>query len=273
VNGAIAVYLIGSLIQSTAFFIGARRVIAANARPEPVSYRELFRYGLPLYPGSLTSFFSYRIDAYLIAWLIADSSEALGFYSMAVGLAELVFFFPNAVAILFFPHVAGSPREESDRQVAMVSRVTLLITSAVALLLIPAAVLMILNMLPAFGPSIPPFLVLLPGVVALSQAKVVGNYIAAIGRTAVTSAISVGAFLVNILANLLLIPQFGIIGAAAASLVSYSLTGLLLTVMAARYTRAPLASFWIPRVSDVRFTIATSRDLLRRVRDRSPAHA
>ena len=110
VNGAIAVWLIGSTIQSILFTVGARRAVAANTGAEPVSYRELLRYGLTLYPGSLTGFFSYRVDAYLLAWLIADPSESLGYYSMAVGLAELFFFFPNAVSILFFPHVAGSPR-------------------------------------------------------------------------------------------------------------------------------------------------------------------
>jgi O-antigen/teichoic acid export membrane protein len=76
---------------------------------------------------------------------------------MAVGLAELVFFFPSAVSTLFFPHVASSPREDSDRQVAMVSRVTLLVSGAVAILLIPAAAAMIWALLPAFGPAIPPF--------------------------------------------------------------------------------------------------------------------
>ncbi len=111
--GAIAVYLIAiDDPDRSASLIGARRVSAANPEPGSVSYRELFRYGLPFYPGSLTGFFSYRIDAYLIACLIADPSEPLGFYSMAVGLAEMVFFFPNAVSTLFFPHVAGSPREE-----------------------------------------------------------------------------------------------------------------------------------------------------------------
>ena len=266
VMGAIAVYLIVISIRAIGLAIGARRVSADNVGAAPVSYRELFRYGLRLYPASLAGFFSYRIDAYLIAWLIVDPSAPLGYYSMAVGLAELVFFFPNSVSILFFPHVAGSPREESDRQVAMVSRVTLLVTGALALLLIPAAVMMIWIMVPAFGPSIPPFLVLLPGVVALSVAKVVGQYITGIGRPGVTSNISVGVFAVNIVANLILIPRFGIVGASAASLISYSLTSLLITAMAARFTRAPLMGFWIPRASDVRFAVTTSVGLVRRLR-------
>jgi O-antigen/teichoic acid export membrane protein len=268
VIGAVAVNLIASVIQSICFAIGAKRVIAANTEPARVSYRELLGYGLPFYPGGLTGFFSYRVDAYLIAWLIADPSAPLGYYSMAVGLAELVFFFPNAVASLFFPHVAGSPREESDRQVSMVCRVTLLVTGTVAILLVPAASAMIWILLPAFGPSIPPLLMLLPGVVALSAAKVVGQYITGIGRPGVNSYISVGAFVINIVANLVLIPQFGIIGASAASLISYTLSAVLITGMAARFTGTSLIGFWIPRMSDVGFTITTSLDVLRRVRNR-----
>ena len=213
VTGAIAVYLAASLIQSVGFTIGARRVSAANPRAERVSYRELLRYGLPFYPASITGFFSYRIDAYLIAWLIASPAAPLGYYSMAVGLAELVFFFPSAVSTLFFPHVAGSPREESDRQVAMVSRVTLLVSGTVAILLIPAVLTMIWILLPAFGQSIPAFLVLLPGVVTLSAARVVGGYVSGIGRPGINSYVSVGSFVVNVIANLILIPRFGIAGA------------------------------------------------------------
>jgi O-antigen/teichoic acid export membrane protein len=265
VTGAVVVYLIVTTIQSVGFAIGAMHVSAANRLGHPVSYRELLGYGLPYYPASLADFFNYRVDVYLIAFLIADASAALGFYSMAVGLAEMVFIFPGAVSTLFFPHVAGSPREESDRQVALVSRVALLATGAVALLLIPAAAIMIRLILPAFAPSLPPLLVLLPGVVALSAAKVAGSYLTGIGRPGITSSVSVISLAVNIVANLVLIPRFGIIGASAASLVSYSLSSLLLTVAAARLTGTPVAGFWIPRVSDVRFAVTMTVGLLRRV--------
>ena len=266
VMGAIAVYLIASSIQAIGFFMGARRVSADNVGAESVSYRELFLYGLRIYPSSLTGYFSYRADGYLIAFLLAAPSAPLGYYSMAVGLAEMVFFFPNAVSTLFFPHVAGSPRDESDRQVGMVSRVTLLVTGAFALALIPAAAILIWVVLPAFGPALPALLVLLPGVVALSLAKVVGGYVTGIGRPEINSYVSFVAFIVNIVANVLLIPRLGIVGASAASLISYSLTSLLLTVAAARFTRTPMADFWVPRLSDVRFIVVTSRDLLHGLR-------
>jgi O-antigen/teichoic acid export membrane protein len=271
VPGAIAVFLTASTVQAVGFAVAARRVTkqhsTVEATSEGISFRDLFRYGLPLFPGTLTQFFSYRIDAYLIAFLIADPSEPLGFYSMAVGLAELVFFFPNAVASMFFPHVAGSRREDSDRQVATVSRVTFLVTAAAAVLVVPGAMAMIAILLPAFGPSIPPLLVLLPGVVALSVTKVVSGYVAGIGRPSLTSAINVSAFVLNVVMNFVLIPQFGIVGASAASLISYSCSSVAFTVVAARLTGTPLLAFWVPRASDVRFVVSTSLELLGRLRD------
>lgn len=265
VIGAIAVFLISSTVQTIGFAVGARQVARGVPEARPVGYRELFRYGLPLYPGSLTQFFSARVDAYLIAWLMTDPSAPLGYYSMAVGLAEFVFYFPNAVTTMFFPHVAGSSRDDSDRQVAFVSRVTLLITAAVALALVPMAILMINIVLPAFIASIPPLLILLPGVVALSTTKVVNGYVTGIGKTATSSYVNVFAFALNVVLNLILIPRFGISGAAMASLVSYTSSAVVFSLIASRITGSALREFWIPRPSDVRFIVVMSIELLRRM--------
>jgi O-antigen/teichoic acid export membrane protein len=266
VTAAIAIYLIASLIQTIGFAIGAWRVTAAGRETaQRVSYRELFRYGLPFFPGSLTQFFSARADVYLIAYLIPEPSAPLGYYSMAVGLAELVFFFPNAVATLYFPHVAGSLREDSDRQVAMVSRVALLITAAVAVALVPVSVLMIRILLPAYEPALPALFVLLPGVVALSTTKIVYGYVTGIRMPAITSYVNIFAFIINIIGNLILIPLFGIVGAAAASLISYTISSLVFTTIAARLADARVLDFWIPRLSDIRFIIAVTIGLIRRV--------
>jgi O-antigen/teichoic acid export membrane protein len=88
-----------------------------------------------------------------------------------------------------------------------------------------------------------------------------------IARPGTVSYVSVATFGVNIVANLLLTPRFGIVGAAAASLVSYTFSSVLIISIAARITRTPMASFWIPRVSDVRYVVATTVALVRRVVD------
>jgi O-antigen/teichoic acid export membrane protein len=264
-GAAVGVYLATVAIQAVGLAFGARHATADVPDARPVSYRELFGYGLRYFPGSLAGFFSYRIDAYLIAFLIAASSEQLGYYSMAVGLAEMVFFIPRAVTSVFFPHVAGSSREDSDRHLAPITRMTVLVTLAAGLLLVPAAAIMLRFLLPDFLPALTPLLVLLPGVVVLSAAWSSSGYLTGIGRPGLTSTISLVSLAVNVAVNLLLIPQLGIVGAALASLVSYTLSAIVLTAVAARFSGNRLDTLWVPRSSDVRFLFETTADLIRRL--------
>jgi O-antigen/teichoic acid export membrane protein len=263
--GAILAYVATSIIQFLGFMFAAVRVSRTVPSPGTVRIRELFRYGLPYYPGSLTSFFSYRADVYLLALLLADPAAPLGYYSLSVSFAELVFFLPNAVAAFFFPHVAGGNPEDSARQVPLVSRVTLLVTAATGLALVPASYIAIHWLLPSFEQSLAPLYILLPGVVAISVSKVLAGYLSGLGRTGTTSVVSIAAFALNVVINILLIPPFGILGAAAASLISYTASSIAYSVLSARLAGVSWTAFWIPRASDVRFTITTSAGILRRL--------
>jgi O-antigen/teichoic acid export membrane protein len=271
--GALGVFLAIACIQSGGFLVGAARRTAHSEDSEPVAVRDLFRYGITLYPGTMTQYFSNRADVFMLAFLLADPSAPLGYYSMGVSMAEMVFFFPNAVSILLFPHVAGAPREDSNRQVPMVARVTLLMTAAFGLALVPVATILISVFLPAFTPALPALYVLLPGVVALSVSKVLSGYQAGLGRTGLQSIVSVGAFFLNVAVNLVLIPRYGIVGAAAASLVSYTASSIAYTFIAARLAGARLVDFWIPTLTDIRYTTRTILGLGRRLLRKVPGQA
>ena len=268
VFGALIVFVLTSSVQAVGMTIGARRVSDATPARKSVSYRQLFSYGLPQYVGTLTTHFSYRIDTYLIAFMLLAPSEPLGFYSMAVTLAEMVFIFPSAVQTIFFPHVAGSSRVDADRQVPQVSRITLLVSMLAAVLVLCGGAALFRFVLPAFADSMAPLLVLLPAVVALSVGNVTAGYVTGIGRPGISSAIGVVAFVVNVVANVLLIPRLGIVGAASASLVSYTVSSLLMTAAAARFAGHRIWLFWIPRPDDVRTVVRVGLALLGRIRDR-----
>lgn len=265
VAGALIAFLATSLVETVGLFVGARRVSRRVSDPQDVSFRSLFAYGLRLYPGSLTRFFGYRVDVYLLAWLLADPAAPLGYYAIAVTMAELVFFLPDAVSSLLFSQVAGSAREDVDRELPRASRVTLLVTAAAALALVPVSAVLIHLLLPAFTASLPVLYILLPGVVMISSTKVFAGYLAGLGHATLTSALHIVAFVVNVVANLLLIPSFGILGAAAASLISYSVSSLLFSLACRRIGGASLRTLWIPRLCDVRFATAMTVTLARRV--------
>ena len=270
--GALVMFAVSSSLGMIGLWVGARRAASNSSPTGGVRYRELLRYGLPLYAGSLTAFFSYRADVFLIAALVADASTSLGYYSMAVTLAEMATYLPSAVSSVFLPHVAGAAREDADRHVTTVARGTILLTGVTALAIAPAGTILVSVILPAFTPALPALYVLLPAVVSLAIARVVGEYVSGLGMTGWTSVATVLGFAVNLVANVILIPAYGIVGAAAASLISYTTSALAITLIASRLAHAPLHSFWIPRLADAQFIAATASTLLRQVlaRRRAP---
>jgi O-antigen/teichoic acid export membrane protein len=170
---------------------------------------------------------------------------------MAVSLAEISFQVPDSVATLFYPRVAGSARAEADRLAPGMARMTLLLTVVVALVLLPLAWLAIRLVLPDFSGSLLPFAILLPGTVALGLSKVLSGYISGLGRPGPVSAIAATGLVVNVVANLVLIPPLGIAGAAISSLLSYTVHALLTIGVASRLSGAPFGDFVRPGRAEV----------------------
>lgn len=216
----------------------------AERRPS-VRVGELVAYGAKIYPASITSFFSYRADVFLLSALLGDP-RPIGLYSLAVSMAELTFFVPDSVSTVFFPHIAGSERREADTMAPVVTRFTVLITSLSVIGLIPAAFGAVYLIVPSFSASIPAFLIIMPGIVALSISKILSSYIGGLGMPLRVALASAAALVLNVVANLILIPMFGFVGAAIASLISYSAHALMLVTIASRLSRRPGLSFVVP---------------------------
>lgn len=251
VAGAVIGNLVVAGAGALAITLEARRVTAHDPEARPVRIGELAGYGLRLYPASLSSFFSYRADIFLLGALLGDAG-AIGLYSIAVSLAELTFFVPDSVSTVFFPRVAAAARASADEMTPVVSRFTVMVTAVSVIGLVPAAFVLVLIVLPAFADSLPAFLVILPGILALSVAKVLSSYISGLGLPAPVATASVISLVINVAANLLLIPAWGIVGASAASLISYTVQAVILLGIAVRLTHRGPAAFLIPGREEVR---------------------
>lgn len=254
VRGAVIATVVVTGLTALATVLELRRSVRSDpedaARPS-VRVAELGTFGAKIYPASVAGFFGYRADVFLLSALLGDP-RAIGLYTLAVSLAELTFFVPDAVSTVFFPRVAGMERERADEKVVSVTRLTVLITLIATLALVPAAFVAVHVVLPDFRESLPAFLVLLPGIVCLTVAKVLASYVGGLGiplRVAVASGTAVA---VNLVANLILIPTLGIIGAAAASLVSYTMNAAMLLAIASRLSRRRPHEFVVPTGAEFR---------------------
>ena len=266
VDGALAAYLLFLAFGTVAVVLYLDRVRRAEARSTPpgtearVSSREISSYGLRLYPATVGTFFGYRADVFLLGWLAASASD-IGVYAVAVSLAELVFNVPDAVSTVLFPRMATATRTEADQLAPAMTRMTILVTAIAALAVIPVAWISLSALLPAFLGGMPALIVILPGIVGLSVAKVLTSYLSGIERLAPVTTSALASLVVNIVANLLLIPAFGIVGAAASSLISYTAYAALMVGFASRESGAPWWLFVIPRSDDFRRLASAVRRL------------
>jgi O-antigen/teichoic acid export membrane protein len=265
VPGAVAGSIVVAVGTTVLVMFATHRLAGRDAAGPPARMRGLAAYAARIYPSSLAGYFSYRADNLLIQALIVDPKQAatlLGLYTTAVMMDELVFYVPDSITTLFLPRVAGSTAEESARMLGRVGRLTFLVTTGLALCLIPVAYLGISLVLPRFVPCLPAFVVLLPGVISLSVAKVATSYVGGRGHPGLVSIGTIVSLVLNVALNLFFIPAFGIVGAALASVFSYTLQAVIALFFAGRLSGQPVLSLFVPGRGDVALFVETSKRLV-----------
>ncbi|HET7646355.1 MAG TPA: polysaccharide biosynthesis C-terminal domain-containing protein [Candidatus Limnocylindria bacterium] len=253
VEGALLSYVAVAVIAAIGTAVELGRAVADE--PEEggrVKLSQIAGYGIRIYPASVSGYFSYRVDVLILSAILGASGAAsIGLYTFAVSLAEMVFMIPDSVSTVFYPRVAGMERREADRLAPQVSRFTVLVTLIGVLGLLPAAWVVTSFVLPAYAGSLLPFAVLLPGIVALSVSKVVSGYISGLGLPLAVARASIANLVINVIANLVLVPAVGIVGAALASLISYAGHASILVFTAARLAHTRPLDYVIPTGAEV----------------------
>ncbi|MCP4607832.1 MAG: hypothetical protein GY845_03850 [Planctomycetes bacterium] len=149
-------------------------------------------------------------------------------YALAVGIAEKLWILPGSIATILFPRVSSIKIQDANNLTPKVSRHTLsiMLLLALVLLLVCKPIIRIMYGF-AYFPSVKPFMLLLPGIVALSVSKIFTADLAGRGKPEYGTLAALISLAVNIPLNIYLIPRWGIAGAAFASTVAYCLVTLI----------------------------------------------
>ena len=184
--------------------------------------RATMSFGLRGHIANLFQFFNYRLDMFLVNYFLGPAE--VGIYGVAVRVAELLWHLPNAASFVLFPKTAAARVEEINVFTPRVLRYTLGLTTlgAIALALVgPWLIQLVFSA--AFSAAYLPMIWLLPGVVLLGGAKILINEMAGRGSPQY-NALSAGiGFVATVVLDVLLIPRWGIRGAAWASSISYAM--------------------------------------------------
>jgi O-antigen/teichoic acid export membrane protein len=104
---------------------------------------------------------------------------------------------------------------------------------------------------------LPAFLVLLPGAVSFSVGKVMISYLAGRGHPGLISIGTIASLVLNVALNIVLIPLFGIVGAALASLVSYTFQAVVALTFASRLSGLSPFRLFVPGREEVVLLLQT----------------
>ncbi len=168
---------------------------------------------------------NYRIDTLMMDYLYHVPDREIGFYTLGVSLSEYGWLIPDAFREVLFSRTA---KDDAIDEVTMSMKVNLYLTVFILLgiLVLGRPAIWILAG-SEFLPAYPVTVLLAFGIIPMSWFKIVGTLLLAQGKKYVYLGMLTASVAVNIICNMLTIPLWGKMGAAAASVASYTAAGIL----------------------------------------------
>jgi len=198
--------------------------------------RSVLSFGLKGQVGNILQFFNYRLDMLLVNYFLGPAG--VGIYSVSVRLAEILWYFPNAVGFVIFPKAATDRPESMNKFTPRIVRFTLALSvmGAIALTIVGAPLISVIFSY-RFASAYIPMLALLPGAVFLGAGKVLTSDISGRGYPQYNSISSGLALILTIILDLTLIPGHGVLGASIASSIAYTAIFGMAVVFYAKVSR------------------------------------
>ncbi len=205
------------------------RIAPFGLRWDGATGRNVLEFGAKSYIQTLAAHLHHRIDLYLIALLMTP--EQVAFYSIAVNMTHPILQIPEAIGTVIFPKLAGSSDEAAHARTAMTCRHTLFATLIAAVVYAGiGSQVMVLFYGARYAPAVPAMFMMLPGIVMISLYQILTRNFTSRNRQQVNIVAATVALAVNAASALVLIPRYGIVGAALSTAVSYTLAASILLV-------------------------------------------
>ncbi|MFF2481808.1 lipopolysaccharide biosynthesis protein [Paenibacillus sp. NPDC058071] len=219
------------------------RIYRIRQKKVMASARLLTGYGIRSYGTDLAGTLSFYIDQVLVAGLLSPAS--LGIYLVALNLSKMLEIIQTSVVSVLFPQAASLQQEEAVRLTLKMHRISSMITIVLgfmAIALAPYALLLLYGS--GFKEAIGLFRILVVHTVVSSATWTIAQAFMATGKPGRTTALKAASLLMNALLINLLVPGYGIAGAAYALLLSSVVNFAVLIVLFVRDYGVRLSSFF-----------------------------
>ena len=232
---ALAGYIAALLLNCIIYFVALYQA----AKPKVFELNKLssvIKYGLKVHPGILLTEIEYRLDIFILLYFL--NAAAVGIYSIGVTISQILWYASNSINSVLFPNLTFSaPGKEKDMFTATVIKYNFLMNLIILFFLVLFGKLMVFILYGSeYEQAYYIFLILAPGLLLDSIGRNVATWLKSEGKPLILSWVSFGTLILNILCNFLLIPKYGLYGAAYSSLISYIVRGVILFTIYRKYT-------------------------------------
>jgi len=227
IYGQCAAYLIASIVVLILLVIRIKKFSFSFKRAEIL---HTFKSSLPFALLTFLMLIYFKIDAVMIERMLPDGDLQTGYYAQAYKLLDASVMFALLFSTLLLPMFSNMISQNES--------VVSLVKLSSKLMLIPAVIGVVIlcsvgdELLPlmfetgsAYSSEIFPYLIIT--LIPLGASYVFGTLITAEGDMKFLNKIAVLAILVNVAMNGVLIGEYGILGAAVATLVTQTLVSLI----------------------------------------------
>jgi O-antigen/teichoic acid export membrane protein len=250
VTGALIALISASVIVLIIAIVNIVRQHEIKLRFDSQVIAKLFQMGIAYALALFIIQLNFRVDI-LILQFLSDNKE-IGYYSVGVSIAEKLMQIPFAIGVVVISRSANSINLSLlTKEVSRMMRLgflLVLIASVVLYVIVPYVVPLVYGH--AFSRSAVVVQQILPGIIFFVIARVLSSSLAGMGKPLVIIFIFLPALLLNIILNFLWIPDYGCIGAAWATNVSYISGSIVLLIIYSRITRTSLLSMITFRKDD-----------------------
>ena len=202
--------------------------------------RTMLAFGLPLVPAALAVWALTFIDRIMLGQL--SNLAEVGEYAVANRVAMPLLFAVAAFVTAFSPFILAAHSEDPGTEKQIRARVLIYLTAGLVLVALALSLFareIIEIVAPQFDDSYRATGLVAAGLVAFGISTVTMTGLTIARRTGHVAVAAAVAAAINIGLNLLLIPPWGMIGAATASLVAYTVLATLYHLQAQRIYRTP----------------------------------
>ena len=197
----------------------ARTLLSSRMLPSLLTSRTLLSYGLRSYGIDLLGTLALQVDQVLVVRFL--TSADLGLYVVTLSLSRMLNVFQNSVVTVLFPRAAGREPMEALALTSRAARVSLLLTGlCAAFVAIAGPLLLRIFYGKAYARSSTSLRLLLIEVTISGCVFVLAQMFMAMGRPGTVTVLQGIGLALSIPLMLLLIPRFGINGAAISLLIS-----------------------------------------------------